>query len=309
MWRYIPAIIFLKKEKVCKGKVTACRCKCFQKYGSMHFITLHWTFEVFTISMKNLNVALLQMQPKWEDKATNMGQVEHLLAKIPGDTQLAILPEMFSTGFSMNADDLAETMDGPSVQQMRAWAMKYRKIIAGSLIISENNQYYNRLVWMQPDGHFYYYDKAHLFGKAGEDKVYSFGTKRLIVSVNGWRILLQTCYDLRFPVWARQTDNLYDVLINVAHWPEKRIKAWDALLTARAIENQAYVLGCNVCGKDGNGIEYNGHSQALDYEGNVLWTSDQPEQIGLVALEKQALTDFRSSHNFLADRDRFIILD
>lgn len=259
--------------------------------------------------MKNLNIAIVQMHLQWEDKVANFDKIEQLLQQVPSEAHIVILPEMYSTGFSMNAQDLAEPMDGPSLQRMRTLAIKHRKIIAGSLIIFEDDHYYNRLVWMQPDGQFFHYDKAHLFSKAGEHKAFTAGQQKLIVRVNGWKILLQICYDLRFPLWARQSDTLYDVMINVAHWPTKRIKAWDALLAARAIENQVYVLACNAWGDDDKGLRYSGHSQALDFEGNILWKSDLPDQIGFVSLEMQALMDFRKSHNFLEDRDRFIILD
>lgn len=259
--------------------------------------------------MKDLQLAIVQFMPKWEDKTYNLSQVESFLRQIPHSVHVVVFPEMFTTGFSMNAPSLAESMDGPTIQALSQWSLQYRKIIVGSVIIEEDNHYYNRLIWMQPNGKYYTYDKAHLFAKAGEDKVYSKGSQKLIVSVNGWRVLLQTCYDLRFPVWARQTEILYDLMINVAHWPSVRTKAWDALLLARAIENQAFVIGCNACGNDGKGFLYSGHSQAIDCEGNILWKSDKQNDIGIVTLKKEPLNNFRQSHNFLAQRDRFIILD
>lgn len=256
-----------------------------------------------------LHISIIQAELAWEDIPQNLAKFSALFPTVHADTQIILLPEMFSTGFSMNVTQLAERMDGRTFQWMQEQAILHRKIIAGSIIIEEAGAYYNRLIWMLPTGQHYQYDKAHLFGKAKEDTCFTAGSKRLIVQVNGWRILLQTCYDLRFPVWARQDKALYDVMINVANWPAQRSEAWKALLKARAIENQVYVLACNVTGMDGNNMEYSGDSAGIDYNGNVLWTAVGAESIGYVVLEKEKLETFRNDFPFLKDRDNFILLD
>ncbi|MBX9449963.1 MAG: amidohydrolase [Taibaiella sp.] len=256
----------------------------------------------------HLNISIIQTQLEWENKEANLQHFARRIAEVRADTHIVVLPEMFSTGFSMNAQALAEPMDGTTVNWMKEMSVQHRRIITGSIIISEDGAYYNRLVWMQPNGQCFHYDKAHLFGKAGEDQYYTKGRKRLIVQVNGWKILLQTCYDLRFPVWARQDNNSYDVLINVANWPDIRSFAWNALLTARAIENQTYVVACNVVGKDGNGIYYSGRSSVIDYSGKTLWTAVGEPAIGYASLDKKMLQEFRKDFPFLQDRDPFLIL-
>ena len=206
----------------------------------------------------SLTVTLIQTNLFWEDKKANLEMLQQKIESIPEKTELVILPEMFSTGFSMNAGALAETMDGQTVNWMKDIAAKNKIILTGSVIIEDGGKYYNRLIWMLPSGDYGIYNKRHLFAYAKEDIHYSAGNKKLIASVNGWKINLQVCYDLRFPVWARQTagagETKYDILINVANWPEKRSHAWKTLLAARAIENQCYVIGVNRVGEDGNNI-------------------------------------------------------
>lgn len=257
----------------------------------------------------SLHCSLIQTNLKWEDKAANRAHLEKLFQEIPDHTHIIILPEMFNTGFSMKAAELYETMDGPTIQWMRTQAIAMKKIITGSLIIQADGQYYNRLIWMLPNGQHHHYDKKHLFGKANEDKYFSAGSQRVIVQVNGWKILLQTCYDLRFPVWARQQQETYDVLLNVANWPAVRSHAWRSLLVARAIENQSYVLGVNMVGTDGNDLYYSGDSAAIDFNGDLMWSLNDAAGIGHVTLDKQALLDYRAQMPFLQDRDRFILLD
>lgn len=256
---------------------------------------------------KDLHCSLIQTNLSWEDKVANRKQLEEILKTVPKETQIVIFPEMFNTGFSMNATALAEPMDGPTVSWMRNQAMQHKKIICGSLIISDNDLYFNRLIWMLPNGDFHHYDKKHLFAKANEDQYYQAGDQRVIVQVNGWKILLQTCYDLRFPVWARQSKQLYDVIINVANWPAARSTAWKTLLRARAIENQCYMLGVNIVGTDGNNLAYSGDSAAIDYAGEYLWTESFDNGIGNVSLSKSALEEFRNQFPFLQDRDTFMI--
>lgn len=247
--------------------------------------------------------------------------LEKKILGISEKTELVILPEMFSTGFSMRPEALAETMEGESVQWMKRIAAEKKIILAGSLIIEEGGHYYNRLIWMLPHGQHGVYDKRHRFAYAGEDGHYTAGRKRFIASVKGWKIQPLVCYDLRFPVWARQTPSQpppkgeektsaeYDVLIYVANWPEKRIHAWKTLLQARAIENQCYVVGVNRTGDDGAGIHYSGESMVIDPLGEVLYTKKDTEDIYTIILDKQQLESIREKLPFLKDADGFVILN
>lgn len=246
--------------------------------------------------------------------------LEKKIFSLKEKTELVVLPEMFSTGFSMNPALLAETMKEETVSWMKKTAVKKKIILVGSVIIQESGHYYNRLIWMQPDGHFGIYDKRHCFGFAGEDKHYTPGKKRLIASVNGWKVNLLVCYDLRFPVWARQAPSQtptgkegfspeYDILIYVANWPEKRSHAWKTLLQARAIENQCYVIGVNRVGNDGNGIYYSGDSMIIDPTGEILYTKKDEEDIYTITFEKNHLNSIREKFPFLKDADRFFIMN
>jgi len=230
---------------------------------------------------------------------------------IQDPTEIIVLPEMFTTGFSMQPEKFAETMDGPTIDWMRRLSAEKRAIITGSIIIEENENYYNRLIWMLPNGQLGYYDKRHLFAFAGEDQHYTSGNKRLIASVKGWKINLQICYDLRFPVWARQQSSEtpeYDVLVYVANWPESRSHAWKSLLIARAIENQCYVIGVNRVGEDGNGIAHSGDSMVVDPLGQVLLQLSNAEAFETVAISKQELEEGRTRFPFWKDADSFTIL-
>lgn len=264
--------------------------------------------------MSSLTVSLIQSNLYWEDKERNLQQFAAKIAALPAHSQVVVLPEMFSTGFSMRPEVLAETMDGPAVAWMQQTAHDNRKIITGSLIIEEEGNYYNRLVWMLPNGTFYHYDKRHLFGYAGENNHYTAGDKRLIVQVNGWKLCLQVCYDLRFPVWARQKVNadtnegLYDILLYVANWPQRRSLPWKTLLQARAIENQAYVIGVNRVGHDGNDIYHSGDSSLIDPLGNIIWQQADDETAFTHTFEKAELQQVRTQFPFLNDADPFVIL-
>lgn len=256
-----------------------------------------------------LTINLIQSDLKWEDKAANLKMLEQKIAMLPGDSHIAILPETFSTGFSMRPQDLAETMEGTTVEWMRAIAVKYRKIITGSIIVEDEGHYYNRLIWMQPNGTAYHYDKRHLFGYGGEDEHFSPGDKRLIVQVNGWKICPMICYDLRFPVWARQSkDAIYDMLIYVANWPQKRNIAWKTLLQARAIENQCYVIGVNRVGNDGKSNYHSGDSSIIDPMGSILWQQADKEAVFTHTFHKEELEKVRAELPFLNDADKFAIL-
>jgi omega-amidase len=268
--------------------------------------------------MAALSISLIQTYLHWEDKEKNLSALQNKIEKLRGSTHVVVLPEMFSTGFSMKPETLAETMEGPSVQWMKTTAQQNRVILTGSLIIEENGHYYNRLIWMQPNEQYGYYDKRHLFAFAGEDQHYTAGSKRLIASVNGWKVNLQVCYDLRFPVWARQSPPLplergqggevqpeYDLLIYVANWPQRRSLAWKTLLQARAIENQCYVVGVNRVGEDGNGIYHSGDSRVIDPLGEVLYQKADEEDMFTITLQKESLEEVRRKFPFWRDGDDF----
>lgn len=256
-----------------------------------------------------LNITLIQPDIVWENKEANLGQYEQLIENARGRKEVVVLPEMFSTGFSMQPEKLAETMDGPSVQWMKDMTKKHRCILTGSLIIEEDGKYYNRMLWVQPDGYIGVYDKRHLFGYADEDEHYRPGAKRVIAQVKGFRICLLVCYDLRFPVWARNQGDDYDVLLYVANWPERRSLAWKTLLQARAIENQCYVVGVNRVGKDGKDIHYSGDSSVFGPLGEEIWQKANEVAVHTVTLQKDVIVNTREQLPFLKDADRFIILD
>lgn len=262
--------------------------------------------------MSSLTLTLIQSRLHWEDPGANLAMLEEKIAAA-GATEVVILPEMFSTGFSMNPKQWGEAMDGRTIQWMKQTAVSRKIILTGSVIIREGDQYFNRLVWMLPNGQYGYYDKRHLFAFAGEDQHYTAGMKRLIAQVKGWKINLQVCYDLRFPVWARQQsadgqkDPEYDLLVYVANWPERRNHAWKTLLQARAIENQCYVIGVNRVGEDGNGIYHSGDSMVVDPMGEVIFTRAHDEVVQTITLDKTTLNEIREKLPFLKDRDGFSI--
>lgn len=262
--------------------------------------------------MSKLTITLIQADLRWEDKEANLKMLEEKINSIKGSTQVVVLPEMFSTGFSMKPEQLAETMEDSTVQWMKKIAADKKIILTGSIIIKEAGNYYNRLLWMLPNGQFGQYDKRHLFAFAGEDQHYTGGTQRLIASVNGWKINLLVCYDLRFPAWARQQfdrnqDFEYDVLVYVANWPERRSIAWKTLLQARAIENQCYVIGVNRVGKDGNDIYHSGDSMVIDPLGEVLYHKAREEDVFTITLHKEQLQQVREKFPFWKDADSFEI--
>jgi predicted amidohydrolase len=267
--------------------------------------------------MSTLTITTIQTQLFWEDKAANLRMLQQKIENISEKTELVILPEMFSTGFSMQPEVLAETMDGETITWMKKIAEENGIILTGSIIIKEDGKFYNRLIWMLPNGQHGHYDKRHLFAYGEEDKHYATGNKRLIASVKGWKINLQVCYDLRFPVWARQTPPPrgevgrgleYDVLIYVANWPERRSHAWKTLLCARAIENQCYVVGVNRVGDDAKNIHYSGNSLVIDPEGQVLYHMADEEDINTITITKEKLEQVRTKFPFLNDADEFSIL-
>jgi omega-amidase len=253
----------------------------------------------------NLRVSALQLSIHWENKLANFQKIENLWQDLPADRHLIVLPEMFSTGFSMNPSGFAESMNGDSVKWMKKMSIQSGAYVAGSLIICEDNSFYNRFICATPGGDVLKYDKRHLFSMAGEEKHYKAGEERVIWDVFGWRILPQICYDLRFPVWSR--NNLdYDAIIYPANWPERRSAAWKSLLVARAIENQAYVIGVNRIGEDGNGINHSGDSAMYDPLGE-LQAQLQSHQEGWLHAEwqKDNLAHIRKAFPFLQDADEF----
>lgn len=259
--------------------------------------------------MQSITISGIQADLIWEDKSKNLQHIENKIVTLSGTSRVVVLPEMFSTGFTMNPAAFAETMDGVSVNWMKRVAAENKLMLTGSLIIEEKGCFYNRMIWMQPDGHYGYYDKRHLFAFAGEDKFYTPGNKRLITSAGGWRFNLQVCYDLRFPVWARQqnAEPEYDVLVYVANWPEIRSHAWKLLLTARAIENQCYVIGVNRFGTDGNGLYYSGDSVIVNPLGETLQSIRDKEGIISCTLHRDDIDGIRKKFPFLNDADTFKI--
>jgi len=261
--------------------------------------------------MSDLQIALIQSDLHWENTEANLAMFEEKIWQIKNQPDLIILPEMFTTGFSMHPQEMAEPARTKTFRWMQQQASQTKAVIIGSYIVQENGQFFNRLCAVYPDGGAYFYDKRHLFTLAGEDKDYTAGTERLIIKIKGWRIMPLVCYDLRFPVWARaqkQPDNLYeyDLLLYVANWPKPRILAWDTLLSARAIENTAYCVGVNRTGTDGVGAEYIGHSAAYNYKGEQMIFSEK-EEILETSLTHHDLETFRKRFPFQADGDGFLI--
>lgn len=276
--------------------------------------------------MQNLSVTLIQTDLFWENPTANLANLEEKMAQISWPTDLIILPEMFNTGFTMEVKAVAEPMNFTTFKWMKQQAKRTQAVVTGSFIVKEGEQFYNRLIWMRPDGSFEIYDKRHLFRMGGEHHNFVGGSTRLIVELKGWRICPMICYDLRFPVWSRnfqgeerrkekaenvisQTSALnYDLLIYVANWPAVRSQVWDVLLKARAIENQSYCIGLNRVGEDGMGLNYTGDSAVIDFKGNALFYQKDLEVIQNQVLNKKELDDFRTKFPAYLDADDFEIL-
>ena len=256
--------------------------------------------------MQNLNIALVQTSIEWEAVKANLVAIENKLQKVNG-VDLIVLPEMFTTGFSMNVEKFSEPMNGPTMLWMHRQADKHDCVIAGSLIIEENGKYYNRLIWMKPDGTALHYDKRHLFRMADENNYFDAGQSRMQVFLKGWKICPLICYDLRFPVWSRNYMLEYDLLLYIANWPQRRELHWKSLLQARAIENQVYVAGLNRVGQDGNGLIYNGHSMVISPRGEHIIAANQDEDILQVELDYLALQQYRKEFPAYKDADDFEI--
>jgi omega-amidase len=272
--------------------------------------------------MQDLSVTIIQTNLFWENPTANLANLEEKMAQISLPTDLIILPEMFTTGFTMNAKAVAEPMNFTTFKWLKQLSKRTQAVITGSFIVKEGEQYFNRLIWMRPDGSFETYDKRHLFRMGEEDKTFTAGTKRLIVELKGWRICPLICYDLRFPIWSRNSHSKieaerspnrkskieYDLLIYVANWPSVRSQVWDILLQARAIENQSYCIGVNRVGKDGIGLEYSGNSAVIDFKGNRIFYQKDSEIIDNQILNKKELEDFRNKFPAYLDADEFEII-
>jgi predicted amidohydrolase len=262
------------------------------------------------LQIENLKITVFQAYIFWENIDKNLQNLSLRLASgLREKTDLIVLPEMFNTGFSMNVTQLAETMSGKTVQWMKDTAAKFNCVICGSLIINEDDKYYNRMVWMNADGNYEYYDKTHLFGMGDEDKNFSRGNKNtVVVELKGWKIRLAICYDLRFPVWLRNVDVHYDILLLVASWPDKRSAHWRSLIQARAIENQAYVVGVNRVGHDGEQVYHSGQSTCIDPLGNTIYYKPEDEDLYTFSISYTELEKTRRQFPFLKDADPFKLL-
>ncbi len=257
--------------------------------------------------MQSLKVAIVQTALHWHDAEHNRDHLGQVLSELDEPADLVVLPEMFTTGFTMEAAACAETMSGPSVAWMRDQARARGAVLCGSVIIEEGGRFYNRLIWMRPDGRYDSYDKRHLFRMAKEDHYFTPGRERLVVELGGWRICPLVCYDLRFPVWSRNRDH-YDLLLYVANWPSRRRDAWRTLLRARAMENLSYVVGVNRVGVDGNDIPYSGDSVVLDYIGQPLVEAGDETMTATVSLDRGELEAFRRKFPAHLDADDFDIV-
>lgn len=253
-----------------------------------------------------MKIALIQTELSWENPNENKALLQEKINAISQYVDLIVLPEMFTSGFTMNPKNIAQSMQGEAISWLKETAKDKDCAVTGSLVIEENGNYFNRLVFVFPSGEIQTYDKRHLFTLSGEDKVYTAGKDKLIVDYKGFKICPLICYDLRFPVFARNIED-YDVLIYVANWPKPRVNAWDILLKARAVENMSYVIGVNRIGFDENNHEYVGHSQAVDFLGNYLQEPQEIEGVFIVELDKNELLETREKLNFLTDRDEFQI--
>jgi len=258
--------------------------------------------------MNTLKITTFQAYLFWENIDKNLQNLGLRLSSIREKTDLIVLPEMFSTGFSMNPEEHAEAMDGKTMNWMLQQAKKFDCVITGSIIIKEDKKYFNRLIWMRPDGSYEYYDKRHLFGLGEEDKHYSSGDKKLFVELNGWKICPMICYDLRFPVWLRNKEEEYDMLLIVANWPERRSLHWRTLIPARAIENQSFVVAVNRVGHDGNEIYHSGDSMCIDPNGKVIYYKPNDEDLYTFSINKEDLITARQSFPFLKDADKFKLI-
>lgn len=260
--------------------------------------------------MEPIKITVYQAYLFWENAEKNLQNLSLRLSNLKEKTDLILLPEMFNTGFSMNVEKCAERMDGMSMRWMYNTSKTFDCVVAGSLMIEEDGKYYNRFVWMSPDGSFVHYDKRHLFGMGNpkENEIFTAGSSRIMLQLKGWKICPMICYDLRFPVWSRNQEEGYDLLVYTANWPDKRSAHWRALIPARAIENQAYVIGVNRVGHDGNELYYSGGSMCISPIGDVVYYKPEDEDLYTFTLNPKDLETARGSFPFLKDADKYSIL-
>lgn len=257
--------------------------------------------------MEPIKITIFQAYLFWENVEKNLQNLALRLSALKEKTDLIILPEMFNTGFTTNVEKCAETMNGLTVMWMFEQAKAYNCVVAGTLIISENGKYFNRFIWMHPDGNYVHYDKRHLFALGNEDELFTAGNSRVVLELKGWRICPMICYDLRFPVWSRNLGDAYDLLVYTASWPDKRSSHWRTLIPARAIENQAYVIGVNRVGYDGNEVYYSGGSMCISPIGDVVYYKPEDEDLYTFTLNPADLQKFRTHYPFLKDADTFTL--
>ena len=258
--------------------------------------------------MEPIKITIFQGYLFWENAEKNLQNISLKLSGLREKTDLIILPEMFNTGFTMNVEKCAERMDGTTMRWMYNTSKAYDCVVAGTLIVEEEGNYYNRFVWMSPDGSYVHYDKKHLFGLAKEDEIFTAGQSRIMLQVKGWKICPMICYDLRFPVWSRNQENGYDIIVYTASWPDKRSAHWRALIPARAIENQAYVIGVNRVGHDGNEVYYSGGSMCISPLGDVVYYKPEDEDLYTFTLNPGEVKKARERFPFLKDADKFSLL-
>lgn len=255
--------------------------------------------------MEPLRVTTFQAYLFWENIEKNLTNLALRLTSLRLTTDLIVLPEMFNTGFTMSTEKCAEKMDGPTMKWMRQQAEKYECVVTGSLIIEEDNKFYNRLIWMRQDGSFEHYDKRHLFAFANEDEKFTAGDKTIIIELKGWKICPMICYDLRFPVWSRNVDNKFDILLYIASWPDSRIDHWQKLIPARAIENQSFVIAVNRVGYDANDIYYPGGSMCISPNGETIYYKPENEDLFTSTLYVKDLEENREKYKFFNDAEIF----
>lgn len=255
--------------------------------------------------MRNLKVTIVQGDIAWQNVEENLARYDAILNMLTEKPDLVVLPEMFTTGFTMRPEECAEDMGGAGVEKLLYWSRSLGADVTGSIAVRDGDAYVNRLLWAKPDGSLRHCDKRHLFRMAGEERVYRAGNAHLTVELNGWKLRPFICYDLRFPVWTRCRDRGYDAAVFVANWPGSRREHWKALLRARAIENQCYVIGVNRVGVDGNGVSYSGDSSLVDFNGKVLFENSGMECTHTEELSLESLVKYRDSFPAWKDADRF----
>lgn len=253
-----------------------------------------------------MKIALFQTNLVWENPKYNRTFIEEYFLKEEEKFDLFILPEMFTTGFTMKPDSVAESMEGETISWMKSLAFKKDCAVCGSLVIQESNKYFNRFIFVHPNGKIDFYDKRHLFSLAGEHEKYSKGSEKVIIDYKSWKICPQVCYDLRFPAFSRNHEG-YDLLLYVANWPKVRTIAWDILLKARSVENMCFTIGLNRIGYDENNHEYIGHSQVIDELGNQILNAEENLGVFILELDKNKMLETRKKLNFLNDKDEYEI--